>query len=55
MAVTIDRDEWLEALGEASRPEVDPLALTTKELATLLKLKECSTSRKAKRPNNGSM
>lgn len=35
---TINRDEWLEALGEASRPEPDPMALSIDELAKLLKL-----------------
>lgn len=45
----INRDEWLEALGEANRPEDDPTALTAQELGKLLKLKSYAAMRRGER------
>jgi hypothetical protein len=46
--MSITRDDWLRALGEADCP-VDDNALTVQELMALLDLTEASAARKAKR------
>lgn len=47
MSETINHSEWLEALGEASRPEADPMALTVEEIGKLLKLQRAAATRRA--------
>lgn len=43
--VTISRDEWLAALGEADTPS-DPDAVTTAEFATMLGCARCTAQNK---------